>query len=43
MHYDHDVIIGDFTDAKVFDLTNYPLTLDPSKTKKASLKDINAY
>ena len=29
MYYDHDIIIGDFSNAKIYDLTNYPLTLDP--------------
>jgi hypothetical protein len=30
MHYDHDVIIGEFSNARLYDLTNYPLTLDPA-------------
>jgi hypothetical protein len=39
MHYDHDVIIGDFSNARLYDLTNYPLTLDPSVQPKARLSD----
>ncbi len=30
MFYDHDVIRGDFSNARVYDLTSYPLTIDPS-------------
>ena len=26
MHYDHDVITGDFSNARLFDLTAYPFT-----------------
>jgi hypothetical protein len=41
MHYDHDVIYGDISNAKAYDLTNYPITIDPSKAIKGSLKSID--
>ena len=43
MHYDHDVIDGTLTDCKVFDLTNYPRTLDPSTAEKASISKRHLY
>jgi hypothetical protein len=39
MHYDHDVMVGVFSNARLYDLTNYPFTYDPSKTRRASLQD----
>ena len=39
MHYDHDVIRGDFSNARLYDLTCYPLTIDPTNQQKASLSD----
>ena len=43
MHYDHDVMVGDFSNAKIFDLTNYPFTNDPSHTQKASLQNVESF
>ena len=43
MHYDHDVMVGDFSNARAFDLTSYPFTQDPRVTKRASLADIDSY
>lgn len=39
MHFDHDVIHGDFENARVYDLTNYPSTIDPETAPKGCLKD----
>lgn len=38
MHYDHDFMSGDFGNARIFDLTNYPMTIDPAKAAKGSLR-----
>ena len=43
MHFDHDVIRGDFENARVYDLTNYPNTIDPETAPKGCLKDIDSY
>lgn len=43
MYYDHDVMTGEFSNAKMFDLTNYPFTHDPSKTEKASLERCDSF
>jgi len=43
MHYDHDEMIGVFSNARANDLTSYPFTQDPRVTKKASLGDIDTY
>lgn len=32
MHYDHDKIYARFSDARAYDLTNYPFTIDPTTT-----------
>jgi hypothetical protein len=37
MYYDHDVMEGDFDNAFIYDLTNYPKTIVPSKEEKASI------
>ena len=41
MFYDHDVIDGTFGNVKVYDLTDYPHTLDPTKVEKASLRSFD--
>jgi hypothetical protein len=43
MFYDHDIIFGDCSNARAFDLTNYPKTFDPAKTPKASLKHLDKF
>lgn len=43
MHYDHDYMSGNFVNARVCDLTNYPFTHDPSKTPRASLRNIDSF
>ena len=40
MFYDHDVMEGRFGNGRVYDLTNYPKTIDPTTAKKASLWEI---
>lgn len=42
MCYDHDIIKGEFSNARVYDLTNHPQTLDPTKIEKACLNKLNA-
>ena len=37
MHYDHDIIEGTFNDFLLYDLTNYPRTIDPKNADKADL------
>jgi hypothetical protein len=32
MYYDHDVIFGKFSNARAYDLTNYPFSYDPATT-----------
>ena len=41
MFYDHDEMDGSFGNARVYDLTNYPKTLDPSIALPASLHNID--
>lgn len=43
MFYDHDIMNGDFDNARVFDLTGYPFTDDPRKTSKASLHNYDKF
>ena len=38
MNYDHDMIEGVFTNCHVYDLTNYPRTIDPRNAEKASIE-----
>ena len=41
MMYDHDIMEGNFGKVKLFDLTNYPHTIIPSKVDKASLHKLS--
>ena len=41
MHYDHDIISGNLENARVFDLTGYPLTINPEKAHKLSLSKLD--
>ena len=43
MFYDHDIIEGSFNQAKVFDLTQYPKTINPMESPKASLNKLSTY
>lgn len=45
MYYDHDIIVGDFGNVLLYDLTCYPKTIDPENYNpryRASLKTIDA-
>ena len=43
MHYDHDYMMANFLNARVYDLTNYPFTINPESAPKASLSNVDTF